>query len=70
MMDDRRFQIMFDNLSEYQLELIQKMKYHAIQLGECIEQLTPKRETALAFTNLEQGMMWAIKAVCLEAEGK
>ena len=66
-MSDHRFKVLYEGLSPYQMELIEKMKYHAACLGETLEQLNKSREVALAYTNLEQGMMWAIKAVCLEA---
>lgn len=69
-MSDHKFKVLYEGLSPYQMDLIEKMKYHASQLGACLDQLNKSREVALAYTNLEQGMMWAIKSVCMEGEIK
>lgn len=69
-MSDHKFKVLYEGLSEYQMGLIEQMKYHASRIGEVLEELNKRREVALAYTNLEQGMMWAIKAVCMEGEAK
>lgn len=69
-MSDHKFKVLYEGLSEYQMGLIEQMKYHASRIGEVLEELNKSREVALAYTNLEQGMMWAIKAVCMEGEAK
>jgi predicted small metal-binding protein len=50
------------------MELITELRQKANELAEVMKQVKPSRESALGFTNIEQGMMWMIKAVCLEQE--
>lgn len=63
-----KFKVLYENLSEYQMELVTELRQKANELGEVMKKVRPSRETSLGFTNIEQGMMWMIKAVCLEKE--
>lgn len=62
---DTRFRVIFDNLQPFELNLIESMQKKAFDLSVDMQSIPVCRETALAVTNLEQAMMWAIKAVCL-----
>jgi hypothetical protein len=55
----------YKSLSDYQKESIDKIKDKAQELWDEIEctQGTDPRMIALAKTNLEQAVMWAIKAI-------
>jgi hypothetical protein len=63
---DNRFAVIFDNLGEKEVELVESMQYLASKLSLLMISINASREVSLALTNLEQSMMWAIKAVCLD----
>lgn len=42
----------------------------AAEILECYMTPIKSREMSLALTNLEQSIMWATKAICLDAEAK
>lgn len=63
-----RFKVIYDNLTATENQMIAEMKFYAERISQLICMLERTRESALALTNLEQGMMWAIKAVCLQSE--
>lgn len=46
------------------IEDIEKLRYHAKVFAEQVDLLTPpSREQSLAFTNLEQALMWAVAGI-------
>lgn len=54
-----------------QIDRVSRIRAAAKAYGEAIEQNEPStRERSLAITNLEQSLMWAIKAVVLETPAK
>lgn len=63
-----RFKVLYENLSDQKMELITELRQKANELSEVMMKVKPSRESALGFANVEQGMMWMIKAVCLEKE--
>jgi len=63
-----KFKTLYENLSDYQMELITELRQKANELSEVMNRVKPSREASLGATNIEQGMMWIIKAVCLEKE--
>ncbi|MGC2661775.1 MAG: hypothetical protein WA324_27775 [Bryobacteraceae bacterium] len=65
---DTRFKVIFDNLHPFELSLIESMQKKAFDLCVDMQAIPMGRELSLALTNLEQAMMWAIKAVCLQSE--
>ena len=65
---DTRFKVIFDNLGDFELGLIELMQEMASVLSGHINTIPFCRESSLALTNLEQAMMWAIKAVCLSQQ--
>lgn len=48
-----------------QLEQIVRIRQAGIEFGKTLEELLPSRERALALTNLEQSVMWAVKGIIL-----
>ncbi len=65
-----KFKVLYENLSEHKMELITELRVKANELSEVMKKVKPSRESSLGFTNIEQGMMWIIKAVCLEQENE
>ncbi len=65
-----KFKVLYENLSDHKMELITELRQKANELSEVMEKVKPSREAYLGFTNIEQGMMWIIKAVCLENENE
>lgn len=63
-----KFKVLYENLSQEKMELITELRQKANELSEVMMKLKPSREADLGFTNIEQGMMWSIKAVCLQQE--
>ena len=63
-----RFKVLYENLTDYQMELVVELGQKANELSEVMKKVKTSRESSLGFTNIEQGMMWMIKAVCLEKE--
>lgn len=61
-----KFKVLYENLSHEKMELITELRQKANELSEVMMKVKPSRESSLGFTNIEQGMMWIIKAVCLE----
>lgn len=61
-----KFKVLYENLSQEKMELITELRQKANELSEVMMKVKPSRESSLGFTNIEQGMMWIIKAVCLE----
>lgn len=58
----------YRDLSQEEIDLMNESKALAEQCGQLIDKLaslecTDKRNVALAKTNLQQGFMWAIRAV-------
>lgn len=58
----------YRELSELEIEMMNELKAQATECGLVIEQLEhidslDQRAVALAKTNLQQGFMWAIRAV-------
>lgn len=52
--------------TDYQIERIEEVRALAIDLGKHIEAVVPNgRAKSLAITNLEQSVMWAVKAIVL-----
>jgi hypothetical protein len=50
-----------------QVDRIERLRIVAKHLGaELTMQIRPSRERSLAITNLEQSVMWAVKAILLE----
>ena len=50
-------------LTEAEISLCEDVKDHAQTLYDLFDQNIANREMALAKTNLEQAVMWAIKAI-------
>ena len=66
-MDHDRFKMVYQELQPDEITLITEIKSMASEL--CLKLLTiQNREMSLAMTNLEQGMMWAVKAICVKSE--
>lgn len=66
-MNPDRFRMVYQELQPDEVALIAEVKELASQL--CLKLVTiQNREMSLAMTNLEQGMMWAIKAICIKSE--
>jgi hypothetical protein len=67
MMNHDRFRMVYQELQPNEIELIAQVKGMAAEL--CIKlHHIQNREMSIAMTNLEQGMMWAIKAICIQSE--
>ncbi len=66
-MNHDRFRMMYQELQPSEVKLITQIKSIASEL--CLKmQHIKNREMSVAMTNLEQGMMWAVKAVCVKSE--
>jgi len=66
-MNHDRFRMVYEELQPAEIELITQIKSMASEL--CLKmQHIQNREMSLAMTSLEQGMMWAVKAVCIQSE--
>lgn len=52
--------IKYDNIAQARHDMLKDL---IEELAECIVELTPSRESALAMTNLEQSFMWMGKAI-------
>lgn len=66
-MKHNKFKIIFENLSREEIDTISYIQGLACELSmKC--QPIQNREMSLAMTNLEQAMMWAIKAICVQSE--
>jgi hypothetical protein len=57
------FRRTYKELTTAEKVLSDEIKTSAQYLADQIELLPPSREKSLAITNLEQGVMWAIKAL-------
>jgi hypothetical protein len=64
-MSDDRFKMVYEELQPEQLQLIKDIKGLAGLLSVSYAKVA-NREMALALTNLEQSIMWAVKAVCVD----
>lgn len=51
------------NLSDDQKQLMENVRAHAELLEDLIEQAPNGREKSLAFTKLEECVMWAVKGI-------
>jgi hypothetical protein len=60
----------YQPLKESNSGLIFKIKESAEQLEDLMRETNPSRELSLAITNLEQAVMWAVKAVCINNDGQ
>lgn len=58
-----RFRPMYRALSDEEKRLHDDIKAKAVELEQLIEQVKPGRYTALAFTSLEESIMWAVKGL-------
>lgn len=58
-----RFRPRYRKLSEDELNLHDAIKHKADELCSLIERMPKSREQSLAITNLEQAIMWGIKAL-------
>ncbi len=68
MENNDRFKVLYENMTPEKMDLIIELRQKANELSSVMNKLKPSRETSLGFTNIEQGMMWIIKAACLEQE--
>lgn len=66
-MDSDRFKMIYQELNPEHLDLIKNIKGLAQLLSISFESVH-NREMAIALTNLEQSIMWAVKGVCVMAE--
>lgn len=64
------FRKTYKQLSAENATLVNEIKEVAEQLEELFYQTNPSRELSLALTNLEQSIMWATKAVCINNDGQ
>jgi len=62
---DNLFNVIYHDLSSEELDLIKHIKHTARSLALLYAKIK-NREMSVAFTNLEQSVMWAVKAVCVE----
>jgi hypothetical protein len=67
-MSNNKFKVIYENLNPDEITMIEEMKDTASKLCDLFYATQANREMALALTNLEQAMMWAIKGVCINSE--
>lgn len=61
--DANRFRPQYRELARHDFALIKEIKETAEKLARLMESQGGSRYTSLAITNLEQSVMWAVKAI-------
>ncbi len=60
-----RFNVIYKDLNPDEMQIINDIKNHARVMADYFMRCPKTHEMVIAMTNLEQSVMWAVKAVCI-----
>ena len=62
---NNRFNMIYKDLSADEIQIVNDIKQKARDMADEFMKCPRTHEMVIAMTNLEQAVMWAVKAVCI-----